>query len=201
MVLCQQVLHRFEDRFGQSVFLENIMWDNTGWDPGAPVMMFENLALGYKDNLNGCDKGLNMGLVDATNHTAAVDFSAIPHTASTLTIDFIFDNGKGKNMVAIDDVLVLLNGGNAFVDLGTLGGTYSFARGINNCSTVVGFSTTSIGEGRAFIWDDVNGMRDMNDFLDPSVAGRLVQGWSINDAGDVAGEAALNGAKGFLLNN
>src|SRR5215470_7337625 len=39
------------------------------------------------------------------------------------------------------------------VDLGTLGGSFGEARGINSSGQVVGYSTTADGLARAFIWD------------------------------------------------
>uniref|UniRef100_A0A7V4LDK9 Extracellular repeat protein, HAF family n=1 Tax=Desulfobacca acetoxidans TaxID=60893 RepID=A0A7V4LDK9_9BACT len=48
-----------------------------------------------------------------------------------------------------------------YYDLGTLGGTYSTARGINDLGQVVGDSKASSGTQYAFIWDSVNGMRNI----------------------------------------
>jgi probable HAF family extracellular repeat protein len=41
------------------------------------------------------------------------------------------------------------------IDLGTLGGYYSYGNGINNAGKVVGYSQTSSGAYRAALWDKV----------------------------------------------
>jgi len=56
-------------------------------------------------------------------------------------------------------ILVLLLGAGAaraqgvMTDLGTLGGEYSVARGINGRGQVVGWSATADGRHHAFLWE------------------------------------------------
>ena len=67
------------------------------------------------------------------------------------------------------------------VDLGSLGGDTSEARGINARSQVVGFSQTSSGAKHAFAWE--NGlMRDLG-----TLGGDYSTALRINDRGDIAG--------------
>ncbi|HEY0527502.1 MAG TPA: hypothetical protein VGD02_01635 [Gemmatimonadaceae bacterium] len=47
------------------------------------------------------------------------------------------------------------------VDLGTLGGRYSYAAAVNNSNTVVGWSETSTGATHAFRWTAAGGMLDL----------------------------------------
>lgn len=65
----------------------------------------------------------------------------------------------------------------------SLGGAFTWSTGINNANQVVGYSSTA-GDGsqQAFIWDSVNGIRN----LQPT--GALTSAaWAVNDHGDVAG--------------
>ena len=63
----------------------------------------------------------------------------------------------------------LLAGERAFIwnelhgmrDLGSLGGDYSSATGINDAGQDVGYAETALGGRNPFIWDEVNGMRDL----------------------------------------
>jgi probable HAF family extracellular repeat protein len=187
---------------GVPVFNQAIAWDASAWNPGAPIEMFTNLSLGYQDAPQGFDKGLNMGLVGPTDHALGVDFDAIPHTASTLTIDIVVNAVKPGNMYALDDFSVILNSPIAAIDIGTLGGVSASARAINDSGDVVGVSTDAAGAERAFIWDDTNGMQDLNTFLVPGSGWVLRKAHEINNLGDVVGEGTFNlYTRAFLLRN
>ncbi len=76
-----------------------------------------------------------------------------------------------------------------YVDLGTLGGTYSWSASINNWGQVVGVSETeSPYEFRAFLWSD-NEMKDLGVLGADVISGA----WTINDRGQVVG-FSLNSA-------
>lgn len=68
------------------------------------------------------------------------------------------------------------------VDLGTLGGTSSVARHINDAGQVVGNSTTAMGVSDAFIWSQATGMQNLNEVAPDTV----YLGPSINAGGQVA---------------
>ncbi|MEO6064219.1 MAG: DUF3466 family protein, partial [Lysobacterales bacterium] len=72
----------------------------------------------------------------------------------------------------------------------TLGGAYAKALGINDAGMVTGHAdrATGFGFSRAFIWDPVNGMRDIG-----TIAGDTASGTSINANGHVAGTSTING--------
>lgn len=72
------------------------------------------------------------------------------------------------------------------VDLGTLGGISSVARGINNLGQVVGESRTASGEQRAFLWDPRQGLIDLGTLRFGSHA------YGINDHGQVVGYSTLS---------
>ncbi len=73
-------------------------------------------------------------------------------------------------------------------DLGTLGGAYAKAFGINNSNVVTGTSQSNTGGFHAFIWDAANGMRDIG-----TIAGNTSSGAFINDNGHIAGTSTING--------
>ena len=88
-------------------------------------------------------------------------------------------------------------------DLGTLpGGTESFAHGINNHGVIVGYSTTANGTFRAVMWA-YGKIINLNRILPRRAkAAGVVLGiaYAINDKGQIAGVATVNGhGHGFLL--
>jgi probable HAF family extracellular repeat protein len=82
-----------------------------------------------------------------------------------------------------------------FTDLGTLGGTYSRALGINNCGQIVGESSvTGASPTRPFIWRDVNGnlISDSNEMKDlGTLGGTRGLATDINASGLVVGTSTI----------
>lgn len=70
------------------------------------------------------------------------------------------------------------------MDLGTFGGTTSYAMDINNAGQVVGLARVPSGDFHAFIWDASTGMQDLGTF-----GGRHSAAYAINENGVVVGEA------------
>jgi probable HAF family extracellular repeat protein len=84
-----------------------------------------------------------------------------------------------------------------FHDLGTLGGTYSVAYGINNNGRIVGMSTTAEpapGVPAVFhaAYSDGGAFQDLNSLIGPS-DWTLASATDINDAGQVTGWGTVNG--------
>ena len=68
-------------------------------------------------------------------------------------------------------------------DLGTLGGNFSVAKGLNDAGQVAGASTTASGDQHAFLWDGTT-MRDLG-----TLGGNSSGAWAVNDVGQVAGSS------------
>lgn len=90
-------------------------------------------------------------------------------------------------------------------DLGTLGGgSTSKAYGINNSGQVVGFSTISSGEKRAFIWQDdgdanTSDMKDLNTLIPENPGWTLREARAINNNGQIAAVGEGSGTQALLL--
>ncbi|MHC4743629.1 MAG: LamG-like jellyroll fold domain-containing protein, partial [Planctomycetota bacterium] len=81
------------------------------------------------------------------------------------------------------------------VDLGTLGGSYSSAFGINDSGQVVGVADTASGQPHAFVWDKNAGMVDLG-----TLGGSVSSAYAINNRGQIVGSArtANNELHAFL---
>jgi len=83
--------------------------------------------------------------------------------------------------------------------LGTLGGSFSVARGLNNRGEVVGGSLTEGDETfHAFIYRD-NRLRDLNDCLEPEARWEVLQALSINDYGEIIAIGCQDGEDRIVL--
>lgn len=90
--------------------------------------------------------------------------------------------------------------GGIMTDLGTLGGTSSYAYGVNSQGMVVGYSTLANGDTHAFLYENGQ-MIDLNSLLPQGSGWVLVQGYGINDQGQIVGSGFLNGEpEAFRLN-
>jgi len=92
----------------------------------------------------------------------------------------------------------------AWTNLGTLGGSFSAAFGINGKGQVVGWSdwsgTVFSSDIHAFLYDNGT-MTDLNNLIDPASGWKLYQANGINDAGQVVGWGYNSGGQqeAFLL--
>lgn len=79
--------------------------------------------------------------------------------------------------------------GGGLIDLGTFGGVYSSAGGVNDKGQVVGAAHDGV-EARAFVWTGAHGMVDLNTRLRHAPPGlRLINAIAINDKGHIVVEA------------
>jgi probable HAF family extracellular repeat protein len=74
------------------------------------------------------------------------------------------------------------------VDLGTIGGDFSYGTGINSNNTVVGYSTTNRGDNRihAFLYDGMK-MRDLGSLYNATEAGDRSFALGVNSSDQVVG--------------
>jgi probable HAF family extracellular repeat protein len=83
--------------------------------------------------------------------------------------------------------------------LGTLGGSFSIARDLNNHGEVVGGSLTEGDESfHGFIYRD-NRLRDLNDLLDTETEWELLQALSINNYGEIIAIGCHDGQDRIVL--
>jgi len=79
----------------------------------------------------------------------------------------------------------------ALTDIGTLGGTYSVARAVNNNMQVVGDAARGTGRAHAFVWQSGT-MYDLNDLI-ASSDWELGMASGINDHGQIVGTGLFQG--------
>lgn len=109
------------------------------------------------------------------------------------------------NPNTVHAVLWQTNSGGAYVvtDLGAPPGLpYSEANAINNAGQVVGFAVSSAAlpnfQQAGFVWDSVNGMRDLNSLLPAASGWQITNAYDINDSGQIVGNGLHDGVqRGF----
>ena len=93
-------------------------------------------------------------------------------------------NGLSAN--ASGETHAFLWHGGIMIDLGTLGGGFSWATRINGRGQIVGISTTDSGDAHAFLWSGGT-MTDLG-----TLDGTSSIAYGINDPGQIVGASTLN---------
>jgi uncharacterized repeat protein (TIGR01451 family) len=92
-------------------------------------------------------------------------------------------------MPVVGGIHAVMYGPISLTDLGTLGGSNSYAFAINSAGQIAGQSDTANGETHAFLYSYADGgMTDVG-----TLGGRTSSGWSLNEGGDVVGWSTLEG--------
>ena len=116
---------------------------------------------------------------------------------------------KKQFIIMMASVLMLVGSGQVMAetqytitDLGTLGGSLSYAYGINDSGQVVGVSwITGNSTSHAFLYDGGN-MIDLNTLLPTGSGWVLKSAYGINDSGQIVGYGSINGSsdeRAFLM--
>jgi len=114
----------------------------------------------------------------------------------------INDNGQGVGIflnATTGQMEAFLEQRGKRTGLGTLGGSFSVARDINNRGEIVGGSLTDDDEAfHAFIFRG-NRLLDLNELLDPNQGWEILQAVGINNCGEIVGIGCQSGQDRIVL--
>lgn len=162
------------------------------WKNGIATNVVGSIAVGINDNDlilsnttrsgGNCPGGYEHGILSDGTHLApdGVTFLARGINNRRQIIGDLLNNGVSRSAV-------WENG--TFKELGTLGGTSSTARSINNFGEVVGMSQTATGAWRPFIYSQ-GAMIDLSQHILNSTLLEITELADINDSGWIVGTAS-----------
>lgn len=123
------------------------------------------------------DSGVRKDIPGSSNSYGINDIGQVVGSASNNTRAFLYD-------IASDTM----------TDIGSLGGTFSQARAVNNFGQVVGYSWLTTPGIHAFLYDAHSGT--LTD-LATAIGSQQSEAYDINDAGQVVGRFLPDGASGL----
>ena len=172
-------------------------------------------AVGVNLGGDSVARGVNNAFDIVGYACAAGNVSCRPFLFSSGVLTLIGPSNRAGTAVAINDRLdvigsisaaagstathAFLYANGSLVDLGTLGGASSEARGLNELGDVVGSAQNAAGQPRAFLWRGGQ-MIDLNTLLAAGSGWVLESAAAISDGGQIVGYGSLNGRRrAFLL--
>ena len=189
--------------------LFQVGWGEGDWPNAAHAINEHGQAVGYSAYSEFVG-GLPHCLVSPTYHCWDTTFRAVFWDENGAITDIgVFLDSDNSQANDVNNAGQVVGGGaglgHAFLwdaatgatVLGTLPGMQnSSAEGINDLGQVVGSSGN-----RAFLWDAENGMRDLNDLIDPALGWVLGSAAAINNSGQIVGSGRAPDGRGraFLL--
>ncbi len=172
-----------------------------------------NIAINNQDQVIGTGIYSGIGVKGTTNNNgenflipASTDSEDPLRYLYTTTAKDINDLGhvvgSSSNSLSFDSEFATLweNPTQIGVSLGSLGGNFSDALGINNSQQIVGFSTLTPDSSaqHAFLWEDGE-LIDLNSLIAPDAGWKLTSAFEINNNGDIIGVGNFNGVEqGFI---
>ena len=119
-------------------------------------------------------------------HLSIPEYDVVPLAIDGVVYDLNNRGAAAGHRVLADGSMmaVALNAGD-IVDLGTLGGSASSARGMNDAGVIVGGSLTADDVSYHAFVSDGNAMRDLNQRIPADSGWELIQAFSINNLGEI----------------
>lgn len=179
-------------------------WDGSPW---ASYSQVPPLNFSQLQAIN--DQGVAVGLAAVGNERIRA-FKLVGGTVvfidprvepSSISTPFVLSTALAINesgqvvgsMYTAQNVLhAFRDAGNGMEDLGTLGGNQSSANSLNDSGVIVGESTIASGVTNAFLYQD-GAMVNLNSLLPAGVTAVFTRALAINNAGQIVGEALIDG--------
>lgn len=140
----------------------------------------------WQRDLTGVGYNVNLGLLGGNishansinNYGEVVGYALLANGAANA---FYWSDANGNGVSDPGEML----------SLGTLGGMMSVAFTINDAGQVVGWGHDAASNPRAFVWDAVNGMRDLNALSNVGSTWLLKEARAINNPGRIVGAGSF----------